>query len=276
VFVEGDLQQSGFFPQIGGEERVSVGKSGKGGLDEISHSFGASSGRGENVLDSSHGENLLGGSGSDNSSSSGGGYQSYRYGSALSSDFSGDSVGKSDLVSPISSSDWDDSQFGGGDCSSDGSGNFLCAFNSETDVSIEISDNNESLESGSLSGSGLLLNGHNLDDFVLQFGSKEEIDDLGFFDGERKEVDFFQFLDQFGSNQSSQFGDGNPSLGFLVSSSSSSGSSSSSSISSSSSSSSSVSSSSSSSKSSSSSVSSSISSSTGRSSVSHLIVCCFS
>jgi len=101
-------------------------------------------------------------------------------------------VGSSDLVTPVSSSDWDDSQFGSIDCSSDGSSNFLSALDSETNVSIAVSNDDKSLESSSLTGSGLLLDGHDLHDFVLKFVlGDESIDDLVFFDWHGKEVDLF-------------------------------------------------------------------------------------
>jgi len=95
------------------------------------------------------------------------------------------------LVTPISSSDWNNSQFGEDDGSSDGSGNFLSALDSKTDVSIRISNDYESLESGSLTGSSLLLDWHDFHDFILQLGAKEEINDLILFDWESKEIDFF-------------------------------------------------------------------------------------
>jgi len=62
-------------------------------------------------------------------------------------------------------------------------------------VSLLISNNNEGLESGSLSGSSLLLNGHDLHDLILQLSFKEVVDDLVLFDGERIEVDFLQSSD---------------------------------------------------------------------------------
>jgi len=106
-------------------------------------------------------------------------------------------VRKSDLVSPISSSNRDDSELSKNDGSSNSSCNFLSALNSKTNVSIVISNNNKCLESGSLSCSSLLLNGHDLHNFILELSLKEEIDDLMFFDGQCKEVNFFEFGDEF-------------------------------------------------------------------------------
>ena len=63
-----------------------------------------------------------------------------------------------DLVTPISSSDWDDVLLGDLESLSNGDLNFLCAFDSNSDVSVLVSDSEDSLESGSLTSLSLLLN----------------------------------------------------------------------------------------------------------------------
>lgn len=145
----------------------------------------------KDILNSGHVQDLLGGTGSDNTSSSWSRNKSDSDGTALSSNFAWNSVDFSDLVTPISSSDWDNVQLGLNDSSSDGSGNFFSALNSQTNVSVVISNNNEGLESGSLTGLGLLLDWHDLHDFIGDFSSQKEINDLIFLDGESEEVDFF-------------------------------------------------------------------------------------
>jgi len=91
-------------------------------------------------------------------------------------------VRESDLVSPITSSNGNNTDLGKDNSSSNCGGNFLCALNSESNMSVVISNNNESLESSTLSSTSLLLNGHDLHNFVLDLSSKEEIDDLVFLD----------------------------------------------------------------------------------------------
>jgi len=103
---------------------------------------------------------------------------------------------QSDLVTPVASSNRDDGELGKNDGSSNGSSNFLSALDSKTNVSVSISNNDESFESGSLTGSSLLLNGHNLHDLVLNLRSKELIDDLIFLDGEGKKINLLKSLDQ--------------------------------------------------------------------------------
>jgi len=136
-------------------------------------------------LDTSEVENLLGDSGSDNSRTSRGRDQSKTDGTTFSGNLCGDSVGQTDSVTPISSSNRNDCEFGQNNSSSDGVGNFFRAFNSQTQMSVGISNNNEGFELGSLTGSSLLLHGHNLHYFILK-SWKEVIDDLVLFDRERE------------------------------------------------------------------------------------------
>jgi len=62
-----------------------------------------------------------------------------------------------DLRSPITSSDWDDVALGVDQSTLDGNLDFLGNLDSETNVTLSISTGNNSLESSSLSGLGLLL-----------------------------------------------------------------------------------------------------------------------
>jgi hypothetical protein len=63
---------------------------------------------------------------------------------------------------PVSSSDGDDAQLGDDDSGTDGSGNFLGSLDSETDVALGVTNDDDGLESGSLTGTGLLLDGLDL------------------------------------------------------------------------------------------------------------------
>jgi len=132
-------------------------------------------------------------------------------------------VGSSDLVSPVSSSNGDNRELSENDGSSDSSRDFLSALDSKSNMSVSISNDDESFESGSLSGSSLLLNGHDLHNLILDLGSKEVIDDLVFLDRESEKIDLLELGNVSSLDQSSQLGDGRPNFGILVVSSSSSG-----------------------------------------------------
>merc|ERR1719422_2879218 len=88
-------------------------------------------------------------------------------------------------------------------------------------MTVVVSNGNKSLESGSLTSSGLLLDRHDLQNLILESRSNEAVNDLVLFDGERVEVDLLQALDLSILYQTSQFGDWDPVLLFLATSSTS-------------------------------------------------------
>jgi hypothetical protein len=110
---------------------------------------------------------------------------------------------------PVASTDRDNAKFCGNDSTTDGSCDLLGALNTETNMAIEIANGNESLEAGALTGTGLLLDGHDLHNLILEFG-QEEIDDLVFLDGKREEVDFLNRLDLAILDETAELGDGDP------------------------------------------------------------------
>ncbi len=119
-------------------------------------------------------------------------------------------VGFTDLVTPITTSNWDDRQLSQNDGATNSSGNFLAALNAQSNVSIWITDGNESLESGSLTSTSLFLDRHDFQDFVTQWTTQEEIDDLELFDGQGVQVNFLQGTDLCFTNQTAQLGDWSP------------------------------------------------------------------
>jgi len=62
-----------------------------------------------------------------------------------------------DLVSPITSSDWDQRQFSNDQGTFDGDLDFLGYFDTESDVTVVVSNGNDGLESGSLTSLSLFL-----------------------------------------------------------------------------------------------------------------------
>lgn len=101
-----------------------------------------------------------------------------------------------DFVTPITSSNRDNTQFGKDNSTSNSSGNFFRALHSKSNVSIVITNNNKSLKSCSLTSSSLLLDRHDFHDFILEFSTQEPVDDLILLDGEGEKVDLFEFSDQ--------------------------------------------------------------------------------
>lgn len=123
-------------------------------------------------------QDLLGGGGSDDTRTSGTRDQSDSNGTALTSDLSGDGVWVSDLVTPVSSSDGDHVKLGIDDGTLNGSLDFLGDLDTETQMAFRVTDQDNSLESGSLTGGGHLLDGLDLHDFFLKLVLEESVDDL--------------------------------------------------------------------------------------------------
>lgn len=91
---------------------------------------------------------------------------------------------------PITSSDGNHREFGKDDGTANGCRDFLCTFNTEADMTFTIANGDKGLETSSLTCTGLLLDGHDFHDFILEFG-EEVVDDLEFFDGQGEEIDLF-------------------------------------------------------------------------------------
>ena len=119
-------------------------------------------------------------------------------------------MGFTELSAPVTSSDGDDGEFCEGDGTTDGCRDFLGALDTQTNMALGISNGNESLESCTLAGTGLLLNGHDLHDLVFEFW-EEKVDDLILLDREREEVDFLYCFDLPVLHKAAEFCDGIPS-----------------------------------------------------------------
>lgn len=89
-----------------------------------------------------------------------------------------DGVGFADLVTPVTAADRDDGQFRRDDGATNGGGDFLGALDAEANVTVVVADSDERLEARALTGAGLLLDGHDLQDFVLERAAQQKVDDL--------------------------------------------------------------------------------------------------
>ena len=94
----------------------------------------------------------------------------------------------------------------------DSSGYFLGALDTQTDMSVVIPDGNKCLEPGPLASTGLLLHGHNLQNFILEGCSQEKVSNLRLLDGQREKVDLLQGLDLHVLDQTARLGNREPLL----------------------------------------------------------------
>merc|ERR1711916_108003 len=117
-----------------------------------------------------------------------------------------------DLVTPITSSDGNNRQFSKNDSTTGGSCYFLAAFNTQTNMTVAVTDSYKCLKTSTLSGTGLFLNGHDFQNLVFQSRTQEEIDDFMFFDWERKQIDLLKGLDFRVLYKTSKFSNRSPFL----------------------------------------------------------------
>jgi len=168
VSLVGRLVERPLLPQIGSKVRVRLLNSKVGSLGKVTKGTRGPTCLSIAIVNTSHLKKLLGNRRGHNPGTTGSGDQFDRDRTALAGHLTGNRVRLADLVAPIASSDRDDGQLGEDDGTSDGRCHFFGALHSETHVTVEISNGDERLETGSLTGAGLLLNGHDLQNVVLQ------------------------------------------------------------------------------------------------------------
>lgn len=168
-------------------------------------------------MDTSHGQQLLWNWGADETSTSWSWDESDGDTTALAGDLAWHGVWGTDLVTPVTSSDWHDGELGQDDSTTDGSGDFLRALDSQTDVTVVVSDGDDGLEAGTLTGLGLLLDWLDLEHLILQHTwVNESVDNLRLLDWQREQVDLLQLVDLLVLDQSAELGDWIPALGLLL------------------------------------------------------------
>jgi hypothetical protein len=207
----GSLEEFGLGPEIWGQVLVGLAQSDEGSSDEVLGSLGVA-GRGSvNIIDTSELKHLLRDRGSNDTGTTRSGGQLDGDGSALAGDLAGHGVHVTDLVTPIASSDGDELELGADEGTLDGNLDFLGNLHTETNVAILVSNNDDSLEAGSLTGLGLLLDRDDLHDLIGQgLGLEEFVDDLGLLDGDGVGVDFLEGADVTVLNESAELGLGDP------------------------------------------------------------------
>lgn len=187
-------------------------------LDEIPQCLRGSTRRREDIFDPRKLQNLLRHPGGDDPRPTRRGHHAHRDGSTLPSDLAGDGVGLSDLVPPVAPPHGDHRQLGQYDGAANGGGHLLAALYAEADVAVVVADDDEGLEACALSGTCLLLHGHDLHHLVLELRAEKGFDDLVLLDGEGVEVDLLQASDLSLFHQAAELRHGDPLLLLLAAS----------------------------------------------------------
>lgn len=188
-------------PQVWSQETVSVTDGNESGLQSVFQSSGGTVGLGVDIFQTSQLQQFLDSWGSDDTGTSWSWNQSNDDGTTLTGGLGSQRVGLTQVVTPVTSSDWDDRQLGNDDTGSDGTCDFLSGLDTQTDVTVGVTDNDDSLESGSLTGSGLLLDWLDVHDFVSQTW-QQGVDDLELLDWQRVQEDLLDGGDLTGLDKS--------------------------------------------------------------------------
>jgi hypothetical protein len=202
-------------PQVRSQESVGVANGSESSLDEVTQGTGGTTRSSVAVSDTSKLQQLLGSGSSDDTSTTGSRHETGEGGTALASNLAGNSMGLTESGTPVTATNRDNGELGKDDGTTDSGGNFLGALDTKTDVAIGVTDDNESLEAGALTGTGLLLDRHDLHDLILQLG-KEVVNNLVLLDGKGEKVDFLDSLDLTILNKATKLGNGNPFLVLVV------------------------------------------------------------
>jgi hypothetical protein len=215
VLDEWGLDEVGLWPEIWGKELVGLLQALEHGSAEVLSSSGLTSTGGVDIIDTGELKNLLGDDSGNASSSSWGWDHSDGTGTALSLDLDWDGMDTTDSGTPISSSDWDEVDLGVNEGTLDGDLHLLGALDTNTDVTLSITDGDDSLESGSLTGLGLLLDREDAHDLIGELGlgvGEESVDDWGLLDWDGVGVDLLEGLDLSVLDESSELGEWSPLL----------------------------------------------------------------
>jgi hypothetical protein len=212
VLLGGGVGEHSGGPEVGGEEGVGLAEGVVHGHRQVTSGTGVTARGRVHILDTSHGEELLGDEGGDNAGTTGGGDQAHAHGAGLAGDLAGHGVGGTGVEAPVASAHGDQVLLRVDDAASDGSGDFLRGLDTKTNVAVAITDSDVALEAGALTGSGLLLDGHDLHDLVSEGGAQEVINNLVLLDGEGEKEDLLDGLDLALLHKAAKLGAGDPLL----------------------------------------------------------------
>ena len=104
-------------------------------------------------------------------------------GTALARLLDGNGVRLTKVGAPVSATDGDDVELGDDDGGADGGSDFLGGLDTETDVAVGVTDEDDSLEAGTLTGTGLLLDRLDLLENPSVCGSLSQVLPLVFLPG---------------------------------------------------------------------------------------------
>lgn len=168
-------------PEVRSKEAVGVDDSKEGGLEGVLEGLGGAGRGGVGILDTGKLEQTLNGGGGNKAGTTGSGDKLFQVSMLLSlpeiahfmtySDGDGTTLGAllngqrvrlTKVAAPVTTTDGENGELGNGDSGTDGGSDFLGGLDTETDVALRVTDDDDGLETGTLTGTGLLLDGLDL------------------------------------------------------------------------------------------------------------------
>ncbi|KYN39044.1 hypothetical protein ALC56_06470, partial [Trachymyrmex septentrionalis] len=140
------LCKSLFLPQVGRQISIGFGDCGVCSFSEVAECTGGTPGRGVAVFDTSHLKQLLGNWSRYDTSTPGRWYQAHLYGTAFPCHLARHRMRLTDLVAPVTTSNWYNREFCQNDSTSNCSGYLLGAFYSQSNMSIAVPNGDKSLQ----------------------------------------------------------------------------------------------------------------------------------
>ena len=207
------------WPKVWRQHSVGLSQAGVGSSAEVFSGTGLTDTTGVNVIDTSELKDLLGDVGGNATGTSWGWDHSNGTRTTLSLYLGWDGMDVTDSGTPITSSNWDKLELSIDEGTLDGNLDFLANLDTDTNMAVSITDSADSLESSSLTGLGLLLNGEDAHDVIgenflkrlaLVLVLEKLINDLGFLDWDGSSVNFFEDLNLSHLDKSTQLGKRHP------------------------------------------------------------------
>lgn len=186
-------------PQIGSEHFVSLFKTVESSHGVVLSGSGLAHTVSVDILNTGVHDDLLGDLGSDATGTSGGRDHADGHRAHLALNLGRDGVDTTDSGAPVASTHGDDVHLGIDEGALDGDLDFLADLDTETDVALSVTASDDSLETGSLTGLGLLLNGQDAHDLVRELGISvrdQTLDDLVLLDRNGVRVNLLKRLDE--------------------------------------------------------------------------------
>lgn len=162
VLLQGASDELVLLPQVGGQEAIRVADSNECSLQSVLERLCASRRGSVCILDTGKLQQSLDGGRGDKASTARSGDQSNGDGTALARLLGGQRVRLTEVGTPVASSNGQNGEFGDDDGGTDGSCDFFGGLDTETDVTLAVTNDHDGLEPGSLTGTGLLLDGFDL------------------------------------------------------------------------------------------------------------------